>query len=108
MGLRWQDGPEGLAARLRACGGRAGFLERDAAVIGMGAALLVALHDAHRVVAGCRNVPRRQGAQGGTWTRNGHEMRAPGRTDRITAVAERHLHLSDDVVVRDTLHRWLS
>ncbi len=108
MGLRWQDGPEGLAARLHACGGRAGLLARDGAATGMDATLLDALHDAHRVVAGCRKVLRRQGAQGGTWTRNGHEMRSSGRTDRITAVAEHHLHLTDDAVVRDTLHRWLS
>jgi hypothetical protein len=100
MGLRWQDRPEGLAARLRA-----GCVVQAHPLAPATSRVVDATNDpvfdvAHSVITGCHGA-----LLAGSWWLDDHETLSPRAAGLLTAVAQRTPQFTDDAFVRDKLHR---
>lgn len=84
------------------------LLARAAQVTAVNAALLDAEHQFAGSIAGIHEVLFRQGLLAGTWCLDPAERLSPGQLEKIVAMKEEILSLSDDDFVAEHLESWLS
>jgi len=83
------------------------WLERNAALTDMNAALFDAAHDFAGCLPGIHEVLRRQGLLRTTACLDPHEQLSPGQAREITRVAAAYPWLVDDAFVEKNRSRWL-
>lgn len=85
-----------------------GWLDKNAALTDMNAAVFDAAHNFAGCLPGIHEVLRRQGLLRTTACLDPHEQLSPGQAREITRVAEAYPWLVDDEFVAKNLSRWLA
>ncbi len=107
----WTQAAVKLFAQLKAARRRpridAAWLDRNAALTDMNAAIFDAAHGFAGCLPGIHEVLRRQGLFATTACLDPHETLSPGQAAEITRVAAAYPWLVDDTFVAANLRRWL-
>jgi dihydrodipicolinate synthase/N-acetylneuraminate lyase len=86
----------------------AAWLDRNAALTDMNAAVFDSAHNFAGCLPGIHEVLRRQGLLATTACLDPHEKLSPGQAAELTRVAQAYPWLVDDAFVAVNVHRWLT
>lgn len=107
----WTQAAVRLLAEIKQARGKplleSAWLERNAALTDMNAAIFDAAHDFAGCLPGIHEVLRRQGLLATTACLDSHEKLSPGQGAEITRVARAYPWLVDDGFVAANVKRWL-